>query len=84
MQTEILKVTGMTCGGCASKVTAALKSIAGVTDVNVSLSDGEVQVQFNEHETNLPQLQSALERAGYGLKPERGCHGQHGSGCCCG
>ena len=33
MQTEILKVTGMTCGGCTSTVTHALKAMPGVDDV---------------------------------------------------
>jgi len=29
MHTEHLKVTGMTCGGCTSSVTKALKAVAG-------------------------------------------------------
>ena len=33
MQTELLKVTGMTCGGCTSNVTHALKAVPGVSDV---------------------------------------------------
>ncbi|WP_247869808.1 heavy-metal-associated domain-containing protein [Herbaspirillum sp. ST 5-3] len=52
MQTETLKVTGMTCGGCASKVTNALKSVTGVSDVDLSLSEGLARVQFNEHQTS--------------------------------
>lgn len=47
MQTEILKVTGMTCGGCISNVTQALM-IPGVDDVKVSLSAGEATVKYNE------------------------------------
>jgi len=35
MQTELLKVTGMTCGGCTSTVTKALKGINGVSDVKM-------------------------------------------------
>ncbi|MEO8315248.1 MAG: heavy-metal-associated domain-containing protein [Pseudomonadota bacterium] len=41
MQTEHLKIAGMTCGGCVSKVTHALESIRGVSDVKVSLDSGE-------------------------------------------
>ena len=33
MQTEQLNVTGMTCGGCTSKVAQALKAVNGVNDV---------------------------------------------------
>ena len=41
MQTELLKVTGMSCGGCPSKVTHALEAISGVSDVKV---DGAIGV----------------------------------------
>ena len=34
MQTEALKVTGMTCGGCAGKVTRALKAVAGAIEIS--------------------------------------------------
>ena len=47
MQTEIVKVTGMTCGGCISSVTHALKAVSGVSDVDVSLSAGEATVKFD-------------------------------------
>jgi copper chaperone len=40
MQTEQLKVTGMTCGGCTSSVGHALKAVNGVNDVQVSLAAG--------------------------------------------
>jgi len=30
MQTELLKVTGKTCGGCTSTVTQALKAVTGM------------------------------------------------------
>ena len=38
MQTELLSVSGMTCGGCTSNVTRALKAVSGVSDVQVSLA----------------------------------------------
>lgn len=41
MQTERLKVTGMTCSGCTSKVSQALNGINGVSDVDVSLAAGK-------------------------------------------
>ena len=36
METYELPVAGVTCGGCANRVTKALLSVAGVTDVVVS------------------------------------------------
>lgn len=68
MQTEVLKVTGMTCGGCVNSLTQALKSVAGVSDVNVLLATGEASVQYDEHVTSPEQLKLAVINAGYGIE----------------
>jgi len=85
MQTQTLKVTGMTCGGCTSNVTHALKALAGVGDVKVSLATGEATVQYDERTISPSQLKSAVTGAGYGVgvsgagdSPKPGKHG------CCG
>ncbi len=83
MQTELLKVTGMTCGGCASNVTQALKAIPGVGDVNVSLSTGEAAVEYNEQLTSPDKLKSAVKDAGYGVDTTT-AQKSSGKGCCCG
>jgi copper chaperone CopZ len=67
MKTEFLKVTGMTCGGCVNSLTRALKSINGVDGVQVELSTGNAQVQYDENFTTPDQLKSAVKNAGYGL-----------------
>lgn len=85
MQTEIFKVTGMTCGSCTNKVTKALKAIPGVGDVHVSLSAGEASVRYDDQLTSPDQMKSAVQGAGYGIglattreDPETT------GGCCCG
>lgn len=83
MQTELLKVTGMTCGDCISNVTNALKAINGVGDVKVSLSAGEATVQFNERLTSPEQLKSAVKGAGYGVDGTNAAHSHKSKGCCC-
>lgn len=40
MSNQTFPVTGMTCGHCASAVTAELKELPGVTDVAVDLVAG--------------------------------------------
>lgn len=67
MQTEYLKITGMTCGGCTNSVSLALKSIKGVEDVEVSLPTGEATVRFDERLTTSEQLKSVVIEAGYGV-----------------
>jgi copper chaperone len=84
MQTEHLKVTGMTCGGCTSTVTHALKAITGVGDVNVSLSAGEASVQYDERLTSPEQLKSAVKGAGYGVEATNTAQKPQAKGCCCG
>ncbi len=84
MQTELLKVTGMTCGGCTSNVTQALKKVSGVGDVKVSLSAGEATVQYDERLTSPEQLKSAVKGAGYGVNITNTAQKPQGKGGCCG
>ena len=67
MQTEILNIASMTCGGCASTVTRALVAVDGVHDVQVSLSEKKSVVQFDEIFTSPDKLKQAVEAAGYGV-----------------
>jgi copper chaperone len=82
MQTELLNVTGMTCGGCSSKVTNTLKAINGVNDVTVSLSDGKTTVLYDENLTSYEQLKSAVIDAGYGVDASNTPQKTQGRGCC--
>ena len=82
MQTEILTVTGMTCGGCTSKVTAALHAIPGVGDVHVSLSAGEATVQYDERAASPDPLKSAVKGAGFGVDGSKSRAPQSKHGCC--
>ena len=84
MQTELLKVTGMTCGGCTSSVTHALRAVTGVGDVNVSLSAGKAAVQYDERLTSPEQLKSAVKGAGYGVDAVDPNQKFKVRGCCCG
>ena len=84
MQTEILKVSGMTCGGCVSSVTRALKGVGGVSEAKVSLSAGEATVQFDGRRTSRNQLESAVKAAGYGVDVNNAAPGQHTKSGCCG
>ena len=82
MQTELLKVSGMTCGGCVSTVARALQAVSGVGDVKVSLSAGEAAVQFDGRLTSREQLESAVKGAGYGVGAADANQKPKGKGCC--
>ena len=83
MNTETLNITGMTCGGCVSTIKDALKAIPGVSSAKVSLANHEATVQFSEGQTSHEQLQSAIEKAGYGVeKVGLAATGTAKGGCC--
>lgn len=84
MQTEQIKVTGMTCGGCSSNVTRALRAVNGVSDVDVSLSAGEANVRYDERLTTPDQLKAAVKGAGYGVNLTNAADNQKSKGGCCG
>ncbi|MEO6138580.1 MAG: heavy-metal-associated domain-containing protein [Luteimonas sp.] len=81
MQTETFNVTGMTCGGCISKVTKALTAVSGVGRVDVSLPD-KASVDFDEKMTSRERLQSAVKDAGYGIADEAATVSRTKGGCC--
>ena len=83
MQAEIMKVTGMSCGGCTSTVTRALKAVNGVAAVEVSLATGEATVRYDEKIIGPGQLKSAVESAGYGVRLTGAVNAPKSKGCCC-
>ncbi|OSM94473.1 copper-binding protein [Lonsdalea britannica] len=66
MSHTALTVSGMVCGGCVSKVTQALQSLEGVSQVNVTLESGLVDVAYAETDTANPDaFRNAIEEMGF-------------------
>jgi copper chaperone CopZ len=66
MRNETMKISGMTCGGCVLSVQGVLKAVSGVADAQVSLDTGIANVSYDETQTSLEQLKSAVRNAGFG------------------
>ncbi len=64
MSTTDYTVVGMTCGHCASSVTAEISKIPGVTDVKVDVAAGRVTVASDQPVTDAAVVE-AVEEAGY-------------------
>lgn len=65
MQTSI-NVVGMTCGHCVNSVTEELKKISGVSEVQVDLTTGTVEIT-SATELTQSAIQEAITEAGYEL-----------------
>jgi len=65
METTIVKVGGMSCGGCVKSVTGVLEALPGVTKAEVSLEKGEAQVEFDPAQVSRAALLGAVDDAGF-------------------
>lgn len=59
-----LQVQGMTCGHCVKSVENSVGALNGVNKVDVSLSNGTVEVEFN-NSVNVKQISETIEEQGY-------------------
>ena len=66
MSTTVHRVTGMTCGHCVSAVEKEVGAIAGVTEVHVELTTGDVTVT-SDRALDRTELAAAVDEAGYEL-----------------
>jgi Cu+-exporting ATPase len=64
-KTFIIPVEGMSCGACASNVKKTVKSLDGVTDVEVSLENREAKVTYNNKKISPEDVQKAINGLGY-------------------
>lgn len=67
-----LKVSGMTCGGCAAAVKMAAKNITGVTDADVSLETGTARVTYDSAKTTPAAIAKTItEKTGFAATVEK-------------
>jgi copper chaperone len=65
METAVIGIGGMTCGGCVRSVANALKALPGVASAEVSLEKAEAKVAFDGALADQAILRKAIEEAGY-------------------
>jgi Cu+-exporting ATPase len=63
--TARLAIDGMHCASCVARVEKELKSVPGVVDASVSLAGEEARVAYAPGAVEVPQLERAVQRAGY-------------------
>lgn len=80
LNTLKVKIGGMSCGGCAFRITALLKKIKGVKTASVSFEKKLAVVQYNKAEIKAETIVAAVAKAGYTAK----AHKASNAGCDCG
>jgi copper chaperone CopZ len=59
------KVTGMTCGGCATSVRRILGRNKAITDIEIEQWENRVVVTYDESQTNDQVIIDTIQRLGY-------------------
>lgn len=65
MKSIIVNIQGMSCGHCSAAVERAVKGIAGISDIKVSLADKNAHISFDENQTNTDAILTAITEEGY-------------------
>lgn len=65
----ILRITGMTCAGCAVAVKLAARKVDGVSAIDVTYEDGRADVTFDPARTTPDAIAHAITK-GSGFKAE--------------
>jgi copper chaperone len=65
METLVLKVAGMSCGGCVKSVTGVLEALPGVSKADVSLERNEAVISYEAGKVSREQMVQAIDDAGF-------------------
>ena len=61
------KITGMDCTDCVAKIEKAVRQVAGVDDVRVSLTSHVMTLRLHRASVSLPEVEHAVTELGYRL-----------------
>jgi len=68
MTKQTLNVDGMHCQHCVHAVKSSVSALAGVSEVEVSLTENQVTVGFDPSRTDLASIKTAIEEQGYSVR----------------
>ncbi|MDK2826666.1 MAG: P-type Cu+ transporter, partial [Methanolobus sp.] len=61
----VLEVGGMKCASCSQNVEKILKRLKGVSTVNVNITTGRAQIEYNSSLVSVDEMRKAIEGIGY-------------------
>lgn len=62
-----IKISGMSCGHCASRVENTLKNLKGVENAEVNIKTEKATVEYNPEIVDPSELEDAVDEAGYSV-----------------
>ncbi len=65
IESVVLTVTEMKCGGCESNITAKLEALAGVISVQASFKNNEVSISYDDEQISLDAIKDTIIGAGF-------------------
>ena len=60
-----LKIEGMHCAGCSTRLERILNNLEGVEEAKVSLEEKQATIKFDETKTNIKNIKEAIADAGF-------------------
>lgn len=70
---ETIKISGMSCAACATRIEKGLRRVDGVKSANVNLAMERATVEYDDGEVDPERLDGTVEKLGYSVirDPER-------------
>lgn len=65
MKETNLKIEGMHCAGCSTRLEKVLNNLDGVETAKVSLEEKKATIKYDETKINIENIKEAIEDAGF-------------------
>jgi len=70
IESVVLTVTGMKCGGCEANIVSALTAVEGISQVTALNKENTVSVEFDTEKTDLDAIKNAITGAGFTVEAD--------------
>ena len=60
-----LKIKGMHCTGCSTRLEKVLNNQEGIENAKVSFEEAKADIKFDENQISLEKIKEAIEDAGF-------------------
>ncbi|OUP98409.1 heavy-metal-associated domain-containing protein [Lactobacillus gallinarum] len=68
MQKVMMKLGGMTCPSCLTKIEKAVEDVDGTDQIKVLFNAGKLKFMMNTDKADVADVKTAIEKMGYEVK----------------